>query len=359
MSGTATKKLIRLYESAGSNVTRFLSGFFQSPPQNFHSTESVEIDIVRSDEDIAIVVEDLSTGSRMNSDDLYTNKEFKPPIYDEAMAINAYDALKRSPGANPFGDVNVQSTIVTRAFKNYQKIEKKIRRAIEFQASQVLQTGVVDLKNAAGVSLYAIDYKPKATHFPTAGTAWSDPAAPVLGDLLALATVVRSDGLVNPNTLIMGEDAFENAVKNTQFKERFDVRRIDLGRVSPMQVNGEGGQYRGVVEIGTYMFDIWTYGARYKDPQTGNSTPYVDPDKVIMLALPGTVLDATFGAVPMIAPPDARVAPFMPSRMQANGVDMFPNVWLTPDGKQLIAGLASRPLMIPTGIDTFGCITTA
>ena len=74
MSDTTTKRMIAAYKQMAAPMM-FLSGFFQSPVQNFYNSEEVEIDVVRSDEDISIVITDLSTGYRMNSADLYTRSK--------------------------------------------------------------------------------------------------------------------------------------------------------------------------------------------------------------------------------------------------------------------------------------------
>lgn len=361
MSDTTTRRLLRVYEQMASPLM-FLSGFFQSPAQNFFNSEEVEIDIVRSDEDVSIVVTDLSTGYRMNSEDIYTNKGFKPPIHKEAIALNAFDLLKREPGQNPFENPDFRGNVISRMMAGMTKVDRKIRRAIELQASQVLQTGVVTLTDSAGNTLYTIDYKPKATHFPTASVDWSG-AADILGDIESLAEVVRDDGLQDPDQLLMGATAFENAMKNDDFRNRFETRRIDLGTIAPMERMGNGGNYRGVVEIGNYRFDIWTYGGRYKDPQTGNKVQFLDPEKVVVRSSGGR-LDAAFGAIPNIGralgAQGNRLVPELPGRFSSatGGMDLFTNVWLTPDGEQLFGGVGARPLMIPTAIDTFGCIDT-
>lgn len=187
MSGTTTTRMIRAYNQMAQPML-FLSGLFQSPPENFHTSEEVEIDIVRSDEDISIVIQDLSTGYRMNSEDLYTNKGFKPPIHKEAIPINSFDLIKRMPGQNPFEAPDFRANVITRMFNGMTKIERKIRRSIEVQASQVLQTGVVTLTDMNGNALYTLDYKPKASHFPTAGTSWATATgAQKLADINSLA----------------------------------------------------------------------------------------------------------------------------------------------------------------------------
>lgn len=363
MSGTTTTRMIRAYNQMAQPML-FLSGLFQSPPENFHTSEEVEIDIVRSDEDISIVIQDLSTGYRMNSEDLYTNKGFKPPIHKEAIPINSFDLIKRMPGQNPFEAPDFRANVITRMFNGMTKIERKIRRSIEVQASQVLQTGVVTLTDMNGNALYTLDYKPKASHFPTAGTSWATATGQQkLDDINTLAEQIRDDGLADPDQLIMGIDAFENFISDDEVQKRFDTRRIDLGTIAPMEMRGNGGTFRGIVEIGNYRYDVWTYGGRYKDPQTGNKVQFIDPGKVVVRASSGR-LDATFGAIPNIGSlmggGAANLLPELPSRVSNadGGMDLFTNAWLSQDGEQLFGGVGARPLMIPTAIDTFGCLDT-
>ena len=197
MSDTTTRRMISAYNQMAAPMM-FLAGMFQSPPENFHSSEEVEIDIIRSDEDVSIVIQDLSTGYRDNTDDLYTNKAFKPPIHKERVTLNSVDLIKRMPGQDPFASPNFRANIITRMFTKMLKIERKIRRSIELQASQILQTGIVTLIDDAGVALYTLDFKPKATHFPTAGITWGGATSVPLDDISALAEIIRNDGLSDP-----------------------------------------------------------------------------------------------------------------------------------------------------------------
>lgn len=357
MSTAATKKMIAAYMKMAA-PTSFLSSFFRSPAQNFHNTEEVEIDIMRCEEDVSVAVTDISTGHRLNSEDLYTNKAFKPPVHKEAAALNAFSLLKREAGENPFQSSTFQAKASARALRVFAKMENKIRRAIELQASQVLQTGKVTLKDAAGVEVYGIDYKPKATHFPTAGTAWGTAGADPIGDLSALAEIIRTDGKSDPTDIIMGANAFEKFISNEDVLARFDNRRLNLGAIGPI-VKRNGASFRGVVTLGNYNFNVWSYSGRYKDPATGNSTQFVLPGNVVMLDAEAR-LDATFGAIPSIVRPDARVLPFIPSRIRNTdgGMDIHTNAWVTADGEQLFVAASARPLMVPTDIDSFGCLIT-
>jgi hypothetical protein len=326
------------------------------------SPETVGIDVVRSGEDVSVVIEDLSTGYRMNSTDVYTNKEFKPPVHKEAIALNSADMLKRSAGENPFASADLRGRVISRLFAGMVKVEAKIRRAMELQASQILQTGILTLVDSSGNAVYTLDFKPKGTHFPNAALIWSNPASDKIADLRALGSVIRADGLTNPDQIIMGEGSWEEFIKDAAVQKRFDIRRMEIGTIAPMAMV-DGGEYRGTVEIGNYKYDVWTYGARFKHPATGVSTPYIANDKVVMRASTGR-LDATFGAVPnigrLLGAQSVVTLPELPTRISLPGrsIDLNTNVWVSPDGETLFGGIAARPLMIPTAIDTFGCLDT-
>lgn len=359
MSDTTTKVMLAAYEQ-DIEPTMFLSGMFQSPRRNFHNSEKVEIDIVRSEEDIAIAIQDLSTGARLNSEDIYTNKEFQPPIHKEAGPINAHNLLKRMPGQDPFQAVDFQANAIGRGVKLGRKLQRKILRAIEFQSSQVMTTGTVTLINEDGVAVYTIDYKPKVAHFPTSAIAWNATNNTKLADIESLANVIRGNGLTDPDMLIMGEASYELFIRDADVLARMDNRRVLGNGIVPMERLGNGGIFRGVIEIGNYKYDIWTYGGRYKHPQTGVSTKFVPDDKVIIRSSSGR-MDATFGGIPRIRTPDPRIPVALTSRISVPSqmLDIQMNAWFTEDGETMMVQAGTRPLMIPTAIDTFGCLDTA
>lgn len=362
MSNASTAKIIKAYAQGVPEPSGMFSAMFNAAPENYFSSEAVELDIERSGEDVAIVVQDISAGYRLNTDDLYTNKRIVPPAFKEKVALNSFDLLKRQFGASPFEDPAYRADLIKDAFKKMRKIERKIRRANELQAAQVMQTGKATFTNETGATLFTLDYKPKATHFPTPLTAWDASGDNKLGNIEALAEVVRADGLYDPDELIFGSKAYASFINDTSVKALMDVRRVNVGEIVPLQKQNTGASYRGTIEIGPYVYKIYTYDGRYKNPNGGASTPYMSPTKVIVRAS-GARMDACFGAVPNIGQllglsGTRQVLSEMPSRFPVNNMDLFVNIWLSDDGDALNCGIASRPIYIPTAIDTFGCLTT-
>lgn len=339
----------------------FLSGFFQTPPQNIHNSEKVEIDIERDDEEIAIVIQDLSVGARQNEMGKYVAKAFTPPIFDEEGNLNAFNLIKRMPGQNPYADPVFQAHATAQSFGIMRKLENKVRRAIELQCAQVLQTGIITLKDPAGNALYILDYQARSSHFVTPSTAWAanGSAGDPFGDIGGLASTIRRDGRRNPKTVIMGSAAAARFLANAAVKAQLNNFGMQgLQQLQPQARNPDGATYIGRFFIQNYWFEVWTYDGGYRDPQTGNYTTYVDPYKVIVLS-DGGRLDLSFGAIPRLVPPEQRVLQFLPERISdgARAIDMSIFAWVTPDGKHLKVSVGTRPLAIPTAIDSFGTLT--
>ena len=120
MADKDTIRMLAAYHQTAP-PTLFMSGVFVSPPQNFHNSAAVKLDIVRSEEDVAVAIQDLSAGYRMNQASLYTSKEFVPPIFKEAITINAQELMDRTPGNDPFADVTFQANLTARVLQGMPK----------------------------------------------------------------------------------------------------------------------------------------------------------------------------------------------------------------------------------------------
>lgn len=336
----------------------FLSRLFTVKPGNIYNGNKVAIDVERFGEQVAIAIKKC-TGPNLNDISQFTTKEFEPPAYGEAFPVDVCDLLNRMAGVDPYTAAYTEyaSQLIATLMKGFMLVDDKIRRAVELQASQILQTGVLSLTDSNGSVRYDLDFKPKATHFPTVATSWSLGGDP-LGDLEALAKVIRADGKIDCNMLIMGDVALRNFLKNADVQAVLDNRRIDIGEIRP-EMRDSGATFYGYVWVGTYRMEIWTYPDTYEDPQTGNPVQYVASDKVIMLS-DRTRLDMTAARVPLPLGPDPRVANLMPARISSRdaGFDVTPNLYTTPNGKQIMGELESRPLLVPVQIDGFGCLDT-
>jgi hypothetical protein len=339
--------------------TMFLSRFFTIKRGGIYNGEKVAIDIQRYGEKVAIAVTKC-TGPNLNDFDEFTTKEFTPPAYDEAFPLDVCDLLNRMAGVDPYTAAYMEyaSQLMAKMAQGFVLIGDKVSRAVELQASQIFQTGMLVLTDENGDTRYILDFKPKATHFPTVGVSWSDLTnSDPIGDIQSISDVIRKDGKVDSNLLVMGTGALRNFIGNDKVKSNLDNRRIDMGAIRP-EMRDSGATFYGFVWVGSYIFEIWTYPEYYEDAQTGDLVRYIEDDKVVVLS-DRTRLDMTSARVPA-AIQDPRVANLVPPRISSveGGFDVTPNVYTTPNGKQITGELESRPLLVPVQIDGYGCLDT-
>ncbi len=361
MSNLAQKKMLEAYFE-NAEPTMFLCSFFRTPRENFYEGESVEIDIVRTGEQVSVAMSDIKQGYRQNTTALSTNKKFTPPAHKESTPLNSFSLLEREPGQNPFEQVGYRAKLMQKILRSTRPVADKIQRSIEWQCSQVLQSGVVQLTDENGAVTFEIDYKPKASHFPVAGTAWGTGGADIVSDLNSLANQIRIDGKRRPDIAILGEAAYEALFSDAEVVERLNFRRADTISSRPQQRNSEMGIFHGTIEFANTRLELWTYDGWYEDPQTSTITQFVDPASCILLASGGR-LDATFGGVPNIGQilgATGNRIPMNVPRLSTSGtaMDLHVNAWTDNSGENLEVGVASRPLMIPTAIDTYGNLDT-
>ncbi len=336
----------------------FLSRIFTFKPGNFYEGDKVEIDVEREGEEVATVITKF-TGPNLNEASEFVTKEFIPPSYGEAVALNVSDLLKRMAGDGAYQNKKKYSVdLLTRMMKGFKKIDRKIKRAIELQASQILQTGKLNLKDKDGGVAYELDYKPKTSHFPSVSVAWSTATADILGDLESLMDVIRVDGKVDCDMAIIGKVALRNMLKNESVQNALDNRRIDVGMIRP-EMKDSGAVFYGFLWVGTYKIELWTYNDSYTDPETKLSVNYIDDNNVVLMSS-RTRFDKVGARVPLPIATDPRVEGLLPGRLSSKkeGFDVTPNVYATTNGKQVMGELETRTLLVPVQIDGFGCITT-
>lgn len=340
----------------------FLQRFFTVKPGGIYQGKKVGMDIVRSGEAVATVITP-GGALNMNKLDQFTAKEFEPPAYGEAVPFNVIDLLARMAGADPFDAATRPYTAQLMAYmvRGYGLINDKIIRGVELQAAQILQNGQLSLTDKNGVVRYTLDFRPKAELYPTATTPWGTAGYDVLADLEALGAAIRANGKVTPNVVILGSRAARDAKDDPKIQAQLNNRRYETGIIAP-EIGADSGATRiGRVVAGDYEYELWSYPETYDHEQTGVPTKYVGDDRAIMLST-NTRLDRTSAVVPLPLGPDPRVASIMPGRMtsaaRGGNFDVTPNLYCTPNGKEVVGELESRTLLVPAQIDGFGCLRT-
>ncbi len=358
--GEFLKRMLKIFRSE-PDMTKmgFLSSFFTTGPEDIVDSEYVSIDIVRTDEDVAPVLRDYKTGAVAIAEDIYTNKQIKPPIYSLERPVNIFELMKRQPGETEYAKVGTWfARLVKVLAPAFVKMTNMIKRSIEVQAAQVLQTGKLDLPDENGVVAYQLDYRPKATHFPSVTIPWSDPSAKPLDDLEAFADVIRDNGLRDPENAIFSATSWRDFISHESVKDVLKKDSIGLGVLSPRMVNN-GGKYQGYINIGSYRINLFTYNGRYINFGDTVKNKFIMDNNVIMTAsMEDLDFRLVYGGIPSIGMDD----PFndiVPERVSVDEVyDFRPRVYKDQRADVFFGEVKSRPICIPVSIDRFGCLKT-
>lgn len=347
-----TRTAIQLFEKIPSRTNFFTEMFTPRPPTNQFK---ISVDIVREEENIAIDIVPGSGAAEFRRNEPFTNKEYIPPEYDEMYIKTADEVNQRLAGQNAFTAVDKDAATKAFVAKTMRKAENRIKRAIELQCIDALVNGQVTLVNSETVT-----FNQKATHQIAAATAWSDPTANVLADIEGAGDINRQDGLMESNLLIMGATSIREFLATDQMKDQLNFRRAKLTDIVPPRGAVESGaKFHGEVSVGPYTYQLWSYPQFYLD-ETDVKRRYMPLEKVLVMNS-GAQFDRYFGAINRFADGNvegAQVAGFDSIIATSEPVAFSPYVFMGNRGKALEVGVRSRPLVVPTDIDTVSVISS-
>lgn len=344
-----------------ANPTLFLSSWFRTPPQNITNKKKVVIDVKRNEEMIAVDVI-RSTGGNFNNNKRFTTKEYEPPMYNEYASVMPEELLDRLPGMTEYSEIMNAAQLLAIITDDQVELKDKILRAIEWQAANVLFTGTNILINND-----TIDFKQKGTHSFNAATSWATAgSADPIADLATALELNRKDGKVNSNIVVFGKQAWNDFLNIDSAKEKFNFRRVNLIDIGPPVFNELGATFHGMITVGSYEVQAWTYPQYYlvpsgfSLPNQGTLQPYVPTDLVLVIPSPELIrMDLVFAGIPDLT---NRVDPVFASMFNVTSIPTLRAIDFHPyaftDDKKLTMeyGVRSAPLCIPTQIDGYSVI---
>lgn len=362
MSTEATVKMLSMYKEL-AGAPSFLSSLFMVNPGNIYDQDEFEIDIERDIEMVAPAVANIDVEGNPNEASKFVNKKFKGTPFKETAMISAKDLSRRVPGNTPFDSIEMRKNIAAQVLSVSMKIANKLRRAVELQSAEVLTTGIITNRDNSWTTLDTTTFSPKAGHYANAALVWSNASSDKLADITALAQTIQNNGKRVPNVLIFGTDAWAKFIADPKVQVLFNLWRAQLGEIKPIITN-EGAIFQGTIAIGSYMFQMYTYNAVYVTPAAPNtSVPFLAANKVIVMAKDAR-RDATYGTVPMLPgyenEPALSYIPRQVTPALGGPAGVAFNIGAYPNQSRTAVSLwvASRILMVPTAIDTHGCLTT-
>ncbi len=342
--GLFTQQLISVYKQIPV-VKEFLGTFF---PARTSDTRYLYWAVRREGEPIAVNVLRGTEGNR-NSFSIETDKIVDPPYYREYFDLTQTDLYYRAFNSSVISD-SLMSDYMMWAAEHLQSLHNKIKRAVEYQRAQILQTGIVTLAQGA-----TVDFKRNTDSIVaySAGNDWSIDTVSPYDTISTGCNFLRTVGKAQGGNfiVIMGEDAQKAFLKNPFVLERQREFNMKLDDLKPQFREASGCSYHGRVTAGSYTVDIFTYPEWYDASTPANpntSTPYIDTKKIIIMPENPDFMTG-YAAVPYL--PKAGQSGMGISLPQIQRGQYVVGDYIDERNTAWIMDIKSAPIALPTAID--------
>lgn len=277
--GTFTKKVESLVTIKPEVDSLFRSFFADS----ISAAEGCDFEVIRSGRTVFNDV-DINSEPVITKLDKSSRKIFIPPAYNPAVQLSAIDAFQRVAGSSEYVNDRDFVALVDKVAREMQHNIDAMERTEELLCSKALTTGVVTTKHGDDV-----DFKRRAASIIAYNAAHGWDVDTIDPSLIMIqgAKFMAQYGMINYSDMInvfVGEEAalaFEN---NPIVQKKADIRNFNgVIEVAPGVRMGKGATPIGYYKTGGYNFRIWTYAGKYKHPDTGVETSFLDPKKIVML----------------------------------------------------------------------------
>lgn len=276
-SVTIAKKIVGRFEE-DIPVRAGFGGFF---PEETTGTLMVDVEVERDNDLIAVDVKRFTEGNK-NKFTRSTEHTYVPPFYKEDYDFARDEVYMNTVALGVTNARGANQAIAQNALKNVRKNRKKIQRAIRKQQADVLQSGIVTLKNGD-----SIDFRRKAASMVDLGAAgyWSDPTVDTKPQFEAAMRFLRDVGNSTGSVInmIMRGEAMTALLNNEKLQKELDNRKMDRDKIVAPQFNEATGMaFHGQLSAGDFKVNLWTYNEKYTD-ENGNTVQYLDRANAIIL----------------------------------------------------------------------------
>lgn len=270
----------------------------------------VDIDIIRGNKKIAAMVprgmisRTLGATQRDTSATKHSSFSRRFPLAIEEGAISADQLEFRGAGENPYAASDHMTRVRNLALSHHQEQVRRVVRMMEKLAAQSILEGKQDAIIGTSNTDEQYDFQRKTSHTATASADWDTATTDIIGDIEQACELIREDANVNPDFLLLSEEAVAGVLKNTALLAWADNRRIALLQIGNVQANPmppafqrfvDGGLiYRGVIETPAgFSLSVFTYLDTYTD-SSGTVHKYM-PAETALVGSSQAICDRYFG----------------------------------------------------------------
>lgn len=268
----------------------------------------LDIEILRGNEKLAAMIQ-RGSGGRSITGVKNTNEQKSSaisrlfPLIEEEGDITADQINKRVMGENPHSPITKEMRMQLLAMNIHQEHVRRTVRTFELLASISILTGTQPALIGTTKIPLTYDFYRSAGNTITVGTAWDGVSPTIMADIDGGCEQGRIAGHVKMDMGIIGTEALDATLSDTDFQTKADNRRFGFIEIdsdtNPLPARFSravqaGFQPRGKLKTaGGYEIWLFTYIDVYTD-SAGATQNFMPKDKMVLLSS-GARFDRYFG----------------------------------------------------------------
>ncbi len=313
----------------------FFYNMFVNKVKTFEQ-ESVQIDIVRATRRMAGYNVRGAVAKNIKQKG-YKSYLYTPPIINDSSVISFATARKAVAGEDIYSPLSPQARAVVHQAESAVEMSEAIDRRIEYQIYEALFTGEISIPENGGkvgfpVDTTLLDISPSAS--------WATASTKITKDVKDTSLSVFKKSGKTPDIMVLGADALEGFLDNTQIKDQLNNRRVEGSKLDPKEIPDDA-TYIGYFNFEGYALDVLAYNGMYADPDTGEDTPYMPAKKALLINMAAR-REMLYGGIE--------------SHEATMAVPQFVDSWESKNPDGWIVRIQSAPLFAPVALDTWATI---
>lgn len=274
----------------------------------------------------------------------YEVQRFEPPCVAPRRMLTIDDLNKRGFGEALLSQQTPEIRQRALILKDAQELSEMITRREEAMAAEVMQTNgcimkhIADDVDVSDTKHISFENGDSTWQYSPTGN-WGKDYTGVIADLGAMARLLTSRGLAATD-LVVGADAADALLANTEIQKLLDVKNYELGRIDPATL-GNGATHIATLNVKGRLINVICYDEQYTE---GSETKaYIDPKNIILTApAAGRTL---YGAVSQVEQADGLFHTYTGKRI--------PKYLSNAEGNTRSLTLTACPLLIPNNKNPF------
>jgi hypothetical protein len=247
------------------------------------SADTLAVDYLNGAQLIAPWVSKISAGRVMRREK-YRTHQFSPPKLSPIRQMHPADLYDR-PVFEPMGGPSDAEWAARQLVRDMTELDLMIARSEELMCAQAIVDGRITCYAIEGsppemLPLAELEYErqPRVVVAPP----WTDPASDPLNDLKVAIREVSGRAGAQADFIALGSLASDLLETNQQTKDAYNLLWLRQGTLTPQETEWS------VTSLGSFRgLNLYSYAAQFEHPFTGDLTPYLPPNLVIVASKVG------------------------------------------------------------------------